>query len=428
MNKPLRIAIAGLGTVGAATVELLQRNKDMLHSRSGRDIHIVAVSARSRKDRGLDLSGIDWVDDPLQLCAREDVDMIIELIGGSEGIARELVEAALASGRHVVTANKALLAHHGIALARLAEANEAVLAYEAAVAGGIPVVDVLRHGLAANRFTRVAGILNGTGNYILTTMQRTGRAFDDVLAEAQALGYAEADPSFDVDGMDTAHKLAIITSLAYGTPVDLESVYIEGIRRITDDDMRYVDELGYTIKLLGIAQHTDDGILQRVHPCLVPKDAPIGVIDGAFNAVQLEGDAVGRVLLEGQGAGGGPTASSVVSDIVQLARGVRYPVFTVPAFALQPLAKANMANLTSRYYLRLTVRDEPGVLSEITAIFADEAISVQSIIQHGHAADAPAQVVITTHEAKESAMRNGLQRIASLASVVHAPQMVRIET
>lgn len=428
MTKPLNIAIAGLGTVGASTVTLLRKNAELIRRRCGADIKIVAVSARNKsKDRGLALDGINWVDDARALADLPDVDLIVELIGGSEGVARELVEKALTNGKHVVTANKALVAHHGVELARLAEKHEAMLTFEAAVAGGIPIIDVLRHGLSANAFHIIAGILNGTGNYILTTMAKQGRAFDDVLKEAQALGYAEADPSFDVDGIDTAHKLAILTSLAYGTPVDIESVSIEGIRTITDMDMRYIDELGYTVKLLGISQMTDDGVLQRVHPALVPKHAPIGVIDGAFNAIHLEGDAVGRTLLEGAGAGGGPTASSVVSDIVQVARGVRYPAFTMATSDMKPLPKAHMANLISSYYIRLTVRDEPGVLADVTAIFADETISVSSIIQHTHAQGAPVQVVITTHDTKESSMRNGLQRIASLASVVETPHMIRIE-
>lgn len=428
MSKTLNIAIAGLGTVGAAAAKLLQDNAELLRRRCGAQLQVVAVSARSKgKDRGVSLGAVKWVDDARALADLPDVDLVVELIGGSEGVAKELVERAIANGKHVVTANKALIAHHGIALAALAEKHDVMLAFEAAVAGGIPIIDTLRHGLSANAFHIVAGILNGTCNYILTTMQKQGRAFEDVLKEAQDLGYAEADPSFDVDGIDTAHKLAILTSLAYGTPVDIDSIQIEGIRHITDLDMRYIAELGYTVKLLGIAQKNQEGILQRVHPALVPKHAPIGVIDGAFNAIHVEGDAVGRVLLEGRGAGGGPTASSVVADIVQVARGVRYPAFTMPVSEIKALPQAQMSNHVSSYYIRLAVKDQPGVLANITAIFAEQAISVRSIIQHTHDPLAPAQIVITTHDTRESAMRNALQQFASLTSVVETPNMIRIE-
>ncbi len=428
MSTPLKIAVAGLGTVGAGTLKLLAENADILRMRCGRAIDVVAVSARERgKDRGVDLSGVKWVDDPLALldCG---ADVIVELMGGSEGAARALVEGALAKGTHVVSANKALIAHHGLALAKLAEDNHAVLAFEAAVAGGIPIIQSLRDGLGANRFSRIAGILNGTGNYILTTMQKQGRDFDDVLAEAQALGYAEADPSFDVDGIDAAHKLAILTSLAYGVPVDIASVHIEGIRSISAADITHARELGYRIKLLGITEMTSAGVLQRVHPCLVREAAPIAAIDGAFNAIHLEGNAVGRVLLEGAGAGAGPTASSVVADILQIARGAHYYPFTVKSSDMKAVKHAAIADMTSRYYLRLSVKDEPGVLAQITAIFAKAGISVQSLIQHDHTPDTPARIVMTTHDTKESAMQQALQQIASLATVLEAPQMIRMES
>jgi homoserine dehydrogenase len=359
MTTPLKIAIAGLGTVGVGVVKLLQQEAALLQARAGRPLELVAVNARSKdKDRVVTFGDAQWIDDA-QALADTDADLVVELIGGSEGVAKSLLEASLAKGKSVVTANKALIAHHGAALATLAEANNAQLRFDAAVAGGIPIIDVMQYGVVANRFTRVAGILNGTGNYILTTMQKDGRDFDEVLKEAQELGYAEADPSFDVDGIDTAHKLAILCALAYSTQPNLDAITIEGIRSVSALDMRYAAELGYVIKLLGVAEQTEYGIMQRVHPCMVPADAPIGRIDGAFNAVQLEGLAVGRVLLEGQGAGEGPTASSVVSDIVQIARGSQTHAFTLRAADLAPLTPAHMSQLQSSYYLRLSVRDEP---------------------------------------------------------------------
>jgi len=424
---PLKIAIAGLGTVGTGTIKILQQDAKLLEQRCGRQIELVAVSARSKaKDRGIDLSKAQWFDDAA-LMADLDVDVIIELIGGSEGVAKTLVEKALARGISVVTANKALIAHHGQNLAKLAEDNNADLRFDAAVAGGIPIIDVMQHGVAANRFERIAGILNGTGNYILTTMQKQGRDFDDVLKEAQKLGYAEADPSFDVDGIDTAHKLAILTSLAFGTQPNLKAVSIEGIRSVTAQDMVYAHELGFTIKLLGIAENTEDGVLQRVHPCMVPNNAPIARVDGAFNAVQIEGHAVGRVLLEGQGAGEGPTASSVVSDLLQVARGSQTEAFTLPCSALIPLQVAQLSKLRSRYYLRLSVLDETGVLADIASICAREDISVESLIQREHSSGEPADIVMTTHETSEAAMQKALASIATLDTVIKTPQMIRIQ-
>lgn len=426
-NAPLRIAIAGLGTVGCGTVKMMQQDATLLQQRCGRPLEIVAVSARSKnKDRGINVENIQWIDDAAALADLE-VDLIVELIGGSEGIAKTLVEKALRKGISVVTANKALIAHHGFALAKLAEASNVDLRFDAAVAGGIPIIDVMQHGVAANRFERIAGILNGTGNYILTTMQKQGRDFDDVLKEAQALGYAEADPSFDVDGIDTAHKLAILAALAFGTQPNLTAMSIEGIRSISAQDMTYAAELGFTIKLLGIAERTPKGVLQRVHPCLVPHKAPIARVDGAFNAVQIEGHAVGRVLLEGQGAGEGPTASSVVSDILQVARGSQTEAFTLPAGALVPLETAPLSTLISRYYLRLSVLDETGVLADIASICAREDISVESLIQREPAEGDPAHIVMTTHETSEAAMQKALASIATLATVIKPPQMIRIQ-
>lgn len=428
MSRKLRIAIAGLGTVGTGVAELLQRNISLLAARGDAALELVAVSARTATPARKAAAGdAQWVQDAVSLASRDDVDLIVETIGGSEGVAKELVEKALANGKHVVTANKALIAHHGASLAALAEQHNAQLALEAAVAGGIPILQALRTGLAANRFTRVAGILNGTCNYILTVMQKEGREFSDVLADAQAKGYAEADPGFDIDGVDAAHKLAILAALAYGTQVDIGAVFNEGIRTITQRDISYAQELGYRIRLLGIAAQNEQGISTRVHPCLVPENSPLGLTEDVFNAVQVEGDAVGRIFLQGRGAGGAPTASAVVSDVIAIARGERWPAFTVKAAALQQAKTLPMEEHVCGYYIRLTVADEPGVLADVTRIFADEAISVQSIIQHTHADHSPAQVVITTHATKEKAMQQALQRIHALKRVIERPMMLRME-
>lgn len=428
-ETPLRIGIAGLGTVGAGTVRLLLENAELIQKRCGRPLQVTAVSARNKtRDRGVDITPYRWHDDPLDLVRDDAVDVVVELIGGADGTAKALCEAALKAKKPVVTANKALIAHHGHALAKLAEENTVALGFEAAVAGGIPVIHALRTGLAANRFLRIEGILNGTCNYILTVMREEGRDFDEVLKEAQELGYAEADPGFDVDGVDAAHKLAIITSLAYGSATQFDAVHIEGIRSITASDMAYAKELGYVIKLLGIASSTQKGIEQRVHPCFVPKDAPIAKVDGVYNAVVAYGDAVGTVVFEGQGAGAGPTASSVISDLVDVARGGGFTPFNIPTHALQPARIAEMAALESCYYIRLNVVDRPGVLADVTGIFRDHAISMRSFVQHLRQPGETVEIALTTHEAKESAMEAALKQIKALDSVVAEPQRIRIES
>lgn len=428
MTQPLRIAIAGLGTVGAGTLAILQQNAAQIAARAGRSISVVAVSMRDTgKKRDAKLEGIRIEADARALASAADVDLVVETIGGSEGIAREVVEAALKNKKHVVTANKALIAHHGVALAKLAEAHGVVLAFEAAVAGGIPIIGALRTGLAANSMLRVAGILNGTCNYILTTMGREKRDFADVLAEAQKLGYAEADPSFDIDGMDTAHKLAILASLAFGTAPDVTRIHLEGIRRISLADIEYAESFGYRIKLLGIVTMEAGKLLQRVHPCLVPATSPLGVIDGPFNAVQVEGDAVGRVVFEGRGAGALPTGSAVVADLIAIARGDRYPAFTVAADALATPSAAPLDAHKGCYYLRLSLKDEPGVLAEFTRVFAAENVSVHSITQRAIAADASAQVIVITHETNEASIARVSTAIAKLPVSVAAPVVLRIE-
>lgn len=430
MSQPVRIGIAGLGTVGAGTVQLLRQHAELLALRCGRPLQVVAASARDlKKDRGIDLTGIRLETDPLALARAGDVDVVVEVIGGSDGIARQVIEAAIAGGKHVVTANKALLALHGTEIAAQAEARHVILAFEAAVAGGIPIIKALREGLVGNRVKRLYGILNGTCNYILTTMRETGRDFADVLADAQKLGYAEADPTFDVDGIDAAHKLAVLTAVAFGRPVDFAGVYVEGIRKIGALDIRFAEELDCRIKLLGLARETEHGIEQRVHPCLVPKNAPIASVDGVFNAVAVEGDFVGQTMFEGRGAGAGPTASAVVSDLVAVARGHGLPAFVVPAAQLTERPGSPIERHRGAYYLRLMVLDRPGVIADVTAALRDEHVSLESMLQHGRARgpDDTVPVVLTTHVTEEAAMRRALKRIAGLAMMREKPILIRIE-
>jgi homoserine dehydrogenase len=429
LKSPLKIAVAGLGTVGAGTLQLLDRQAELLGVRAGRPIAVVAVSARDRRrDRGVDLSGVRWYEDAVALAAIPEVDVVVELIGGAAGIGRQVVEAALARRKHVVTANKALMAEHGTALAATAEAQGVTLAFEAAVAGGIPIIKTLREGLAGNRLSRVYGILNGTTNYILTTMRESGRDFAEVLAEAQALGYAEADPSFDIDGVDASHKLAILASVAFGRPVDLPGVYCEGIRHVSRLDIEFAEELGYRIKLLGIARLTDHGLEQRVHPCMVRRAAPIAAVEGVFNGVVAEGDFVGQVVLEGRGAGAFPTASAVVADLVDIAAGRHVPPFGVPAASLERLPGAAMERHRGAYYIRLMVVDQPGVIADVAAALRDEQVSLESVIQRGRAAPGEAvPVVLTTHDTVEESMQNALAAIGQLSTVLEPPRMIRIE-
>ncbi|MBY0338988.1 MAG: homoserine dehydrogenase [Acetobacteraceae bacterium] len=426
MTAPLRVGVAGLGTVGAGVVKLLRENAALIAGRAGRPIAVTAVSARERhRDRGVSLDGLRWHADAKALAAEPEVDVVVEVIGGAEGPARRLVEAAIAAGKPVVTANKALLATHGVEIARLAEAKGVPLAYEAAVAGGIPAIKALREGLAGNRISRVAGILNGTCNYILTEMRLRGLSFEAVLSEAQALGYAEADPSFDVDGVDAAHKLAILAALAFGRPVDLASLHIEGIRRVSALDISLAGEFGYRIKLLGIATRDEHGVSARVHPCMVPLASPIAAVEGVFNAVLAEGDAVGRVMLQGRGAGAGPTASAVVADLIDIARGRGAPVWG--ADALDDAPAVPMERHVGAYYLRLMVTDRPGVIADVTGILRDERISLESMLQRGRSPEEAVPVVLVTHDCEEAAMRQALARIEALDAVLEPPAVIRIE-
>lgn len=429
MTDSLRLGVAGLGTVGGGLVRLLAAHADRLALRTGRRIEITAVSARDPgKDRGLGnaLGNARWYADAVEMAADDNVDLVVELIGG-ETVAKAAVEAALSRGKPVVTANKALLAHHGVALAAMAEKAGVALNFEAAVAGGIPVVKALREGLAGNRIEAVYGILNGTSNYILTSMAESGASFEDALAEAQALGYAEADPSFDVDGVDAAHKLALLASLAFGARIDFGALHVEGIRRVSALDIAFARELGFRIKLVGTARSTGEGLDVRVHPVMIAEGSPLSHVDGVFNGVVVHGDFVDRMMFEGRGAGAGPTASAVMADIVDIALGVRLPLFGVPVDALLPARVTPVTARQGACYLRLSVVDRPGVIADIAAILRDEQVSIESLLQRGRAPGEGVPVVIVTHDVQEAAMARAMARIGALASVLEAPTMIRIE-
>jgi homoserine dehydrogenase len=439
MSQPLRLGIAGLGTVGAGLLRLLQTHGARLSETVGRGIVIGGITARNRdKDRGVSLEGMTWFDAADQLAADPSIDVFVELIGGDDGPAKSAVEAALRAHKHVVTANKALLAKHGTELARLAEKNGVALNFEAAVAGGIPIIKTMRESLAANQIRRVYGILNGTCNYILTQMLEEHRSFVDVLKEAQSKGYAEADPTFDIGGFDTAHKLALLTSLAFGTRVAFDQIHIEGIESITQADIEAADDLGYRIKLLGVALMTDSGIEQRVHPAMVSTDSAIAEVSGVTNCVAVDSDFAGNVLLIGRGAGAGATASAVASDILDIARGTYPAPFLVPAGKLKPYRRAKLGQHQGAYYVRLAVFDRPGAMAGITGRLGEREISLESIVQRrprgsqiGIGAKlkpgAPTPVILITHETTEEAIRGALTAIQRDGNVSEKPQMIRIE-
>ncbi len=435
---PLRIGLAGLGNVGSAVVRILDRHGNDLAVRTGRPLSISAVSARNRaKDRGFDLSGYSWFDDPVELARDPGNDLFIELIGGADGPAHASIKAAIDAGKHVVTANKALLARHGLELARAAEDAGVSLNFEAAAAGGIPIIKTLREALAGNTVSRVYGILNGTCNYILSRMEQDGLSFADCLTAAQHLGYAEADPTFDIEGTDAAHKLALLTAIAFGTEIDIESIYVEGISSITPADIEAAGELGYRIKLLAVASRTDSGIEQRVHPTMVPKSSAIARVGGVTNAVAVDADFVGSLVLAGPGAGGDATASSVVSDIADIARGDRMGTFGRPASALEPYRRAGMRMHEGGYYIRLSVLDRPGAFAAIAGRMAAAGISLELIVQRHRTASAaasdqpatetPAPVILITYETTETAIRGALAAIKADGHVMGEPQMIRIE-
>lgn len=427
MSQPLRLGIAGLGTVGMGVVKIVRQQAALLSARTGRSITISAVSARSKdKDRGISLSDYAWENDPVALARRDDVDVFVELMGGEDGPAKDATEAAIAAGKHVITANKAMLAMHGQTLAEQAEAAQRSLRFEAAVAGGIPVIKVLTEGLAGNGITRVMGVMNGSCNYILTRMETAGLSYQDVFAEADGLGYLEADPQLDVGGIDAAHKLAILSSIAFGTRVDFAGIELEGIERISIEDIRAAADMGFKIKLLGVAQKTGRGLEQRMQPCLVPDTSPLGQLQGGTNMIVLEGDAVEQIVLRGPGAGAGPTASAVMSDVCDIARGFALPVFGQPATTLEA-AKPALSVLPAPYYLRMGLVDKPGALAKVAAALGEAGVSIERMRQYGHADLEAAQVLIVTHKTTRASLDVAIEAMEGTGVLASAPVALRIE-
>ena len=427
MTQPFRLGIAGLGTVGMGVVKIIQEKASILALRSGQKIVITAVSARTRdKKRGLDISGYAWEDDPIKLATRDDIDVFVELIGGSDGPALIATKAAIAAGKDVITANKALLALHGQELAEAAEQKQNVIRFEAAVAGGIPVVKALTEGLAGNQISRVMGVMNGTCNYMLTRMENEGVSYDEVFRAAGALGFLEADPTLDVGGIDAGHKLALLAAIAFGTQVNFGAVELEGIDAITIDDIRQAADMGFRIKLLGVAQMTELGLEQRMSPCLVPASSPLGQLEGGTNMTVLEGDEVGQIVIRGAGAGAGPTASAVLSDIVDIARGTRLPTFGQPATTLVA-AKQALSATPAPYYLRIQLADQPGALAKIATILGENGVSIDRMRQYGHE-EATAPVLIVTHKTLRSTLDQALKYLPLTGVLNTTPVAIRIET
>lgn len=432
MVEPLNVALAGLGTVGTGVVRLIETNAELIARRAGRPIRIAAVSARDRtKERGVDLTRYAWEDDPVALAAREDIDVVVELVGGSDGPALALARKTIAGGKGLVTANKAMIAHHGLELAFAAEEAGVPLKFEAAVAGGIPVIKGLSEGAAANVIERVYGILNGTCNYILSTMEDTGRDFADVLEEAQRLGYAEADPTFDIEGIDAAHKLTILAAIAFGSRLRFDAVETMGVSPVKAADIEQARSLGYVIRLIGMAEldrsNGVTGLFQRVRPHLVPIDHPLAHVDGATNAVVAEGNFMGRLLFQGAGAGDGPTASAVVADIIDIARGEKGAAFSMPASELEAIEPAPTGHRRGRSYIRFTVHDRPGVLAEITAAMRDAGVSIESLIQKGRAEEGSEVIIaVVTHEGPESAVTEAMRILDGSESLAEPPLVMQI--
>lgn len=426
MTAPLRLGLAGLGTVGIGVVKIVQRHADLIAARAGRPVQITAVSARDRtRNRDADLSDYAWENDPVALARRDDIDVFIEVMGGADGPAKDATEAAIAAGKDVVSANKALLAHHGQALAEAAEAKGHVIRFEAAVAGGIPAIKALTEGLAGNRIKRVMGVMNGTCNYILTRMESASLPYEVVFEEARGLGYLEADPNLDVGGIDAGHKLSLLAAIAFGTKVSFDAVELEGIGKISIEDIRHAADLGFRIKLLGVAQLTGRGLEQRMTPCLVPADSPLGQLQGGTNMVVLEGDAVGQIVLRGAGAGEGPTASAVMADVIDIARGNRLSTFGQPAHTLATPTPAAAAT-PAPHYLRMTLLDKPGALAKIATALGDSGISIDRMRQYGHLG-AHAPVLIVTHKAAPQDIAHAIARFAATGVLVGEPVAIRIE-
>jgi len=427
MTAPLRIALAGLGTVGTGVIRLIEENGAMIAQRAGRPIVVAAISARDRnRDRGIDLTSYPWYDQAEELASLDNIDCVVEMIGGTDGTALDLARKSLAAGKSFVTANKAMIAHHGMELAKAAETGNLSLRYEAAVAGGIPVIKGLRDGASANRIERVYGILNGTCNYILTAMEKHGRAFDDVLKEAQEIGYAEADPSFDIDGVDAAHKLAILAALSFGKALDFEGVEIDGIRHIMAADIGQAKALGYRIRLLGMARIDDGKLFQRVNPYLVPESHPLAHIEGSTNAVVAEGNFSGRLMFQGAGAGEGPTASAVVADLIDIARGDAGTVFAAPASKMERCERAESGNRIGKSYVRFIVTDKPGVLAEITAAMRDANVSIESLIQTAKTDEGSVLISMVTHDSRERNVSKSLAALSSSTSLQAAPVVMHL--
>ena len=428
MARTINIAIAGLGTVGAETYRIITEESDFLKARSSANFNVVAVSAKSRdKKRDVDLIGTEWITDCRDIADIDNIDVVIELVGGSEGVAKELVEKSIANGKSVITANKALVATHGNNIGELVAKHDVMFGYEAAVAGGIPIIKTIREGLASNRIGKIYGILNGTCNYILSVMRETGQEFEDILADAQRLGYAEADPSFDVDGVDAAHKLAILSAIAFQTPINFNGVYVEGIRLISPIDIDFATELGYRIKLLGIGELLGNGLQQRVRPCLVPVNVPIAQVEDVFNAVAAEAEGLGTSLSYGRGAGAGPTSSAVLSDLLDFANNRRTSFLGTADSELVARPVQELQKLSGSYYLRLQVYDRPGVLADLTAVFRDKGVSVEALLQRGRNPDGTVPVVLTTHETSEEAIQKSVAEFEKLENVVEKPCILPIE-
>ncbi len=425
-SSPLRLGIAGLGTVGVGLLRITRKHAKLIEERVGRPVTVSAVSARNRaKDRGIELSGYDWEDDPVQLATRDDIDVYVELMGGSDGPAKASVEAAIAAGKHVVTANKALLAHHGQELAEAAETTGIVLRFEAAVAGGIPIIKALTEGLAGNEITRVMGVMNGTCNYILTRMYDGELPYEVVFDEADKLGFLEADPQLDVGGIDAGHKLSLLSAIAFGTQVDFNAVELEGIERISIRDIDQAADMGYRIKLLGVTQMTGRGLEQRMSPCLVPARSPLGQLEGGTNMVVVEGDSVGQIVMRGAGAGEGPTASAVMGDVMDIARGLTISTFGKPASALKP-AKPAKATVPAAYYLRMELLDKPGALAKVASVLGEAGISINRMRQYGHE-ETTAPIIIVTHSCTRAAIDEALAGLGATGVVEGDPVAIRIE-
>ncbi|WP_455465514.1 homoserine dehydrogenase [Bartonella sp. B39] len=433
MAEALKVGIAGLGTVGSSVIRILREKASSLACQCGRPIKIIAVSARDKgRSRGIDLSDMKWFDSPVDMAASNEIDVFVELIGGELDIVYEAVKKAIEMGHHVVTANKALLARHGVTLAVIAEKKGVFLNFEAAVAGGIPVIKAMRESLAGSHVSRIYGILNGTCNYILTRMFTEGSSFEDCLADAQRLGYAESDPTFDIGGNDTAHKLALLTSLAFGTAVSLDDVYVEGISNISQIDIRAADELGYRIKLLGVALETNSGIEQRVHPTMVPTSSMIAQIHGVTNALSIQSDLLGELLFSGPGAGGAATASAVIGDLADIAKarhGFQYrPVLRSPALGLSPHKRARISHHAGGYFIRLNVHDRAGVFAAVARHMADNHISLESIVQKPFVdSQIVKTIILITHETTEVNVRQALAGIEKDGHLVVKSQFIRIE-